>query len=244
MSVKRGFIRGLWGIFDRSHRLLNRRYSVDDDINTIMGCKFNEPFTTYVMGEDNYKSLIDKGIEKLGHKVVLVHKDPFMFDLIKYQYRHKIEIIKYAMEVDGYDEIVYLDWDCIPQKNIPGNFWEEQGKKESLQACLQYYKRPKCPWRAHIDSGAVHEVPNGGYLYIRDKTIPSRAVKIWENEVGQPDNDEIAWAKLTDDMFGGWKNNDFFYDKFETMYCNLHRMSPIPVEKRSAKDICFLHFQG
>ena len=241
--MKRGFIRGLWGIYDSSHRLLNRRFGIDHDIKVILNCKFNQPFTVYIMGEENYKKLISTGIEKLGHKVVMVSKEPFMFDLIKYQYRNKIEVIKYAMEQDGYDELVYLDWDCIPQKEIPSDFWESQGKREPFQACLQRYKRPKCPWRSNENS-AIHKVPNGGYLYIRDKSIPSTAAKIWANEIGQPDNDEIAWAKMTDDMFGGWKGDDFYYEKFETMYCNLHRMSPLPQEKLQSKDICFMHYQG
>lgn len=233
--MKRGFIRCVWGIYDNSHRITARRQKIDGDIKRIKDCKFNEPFKVFVYGEDNFIRM-----QKEGFDCVMVDKCPNPFDLIKHQYRHKMELIKYAMEVDGYDELVYMDWDCVPQKKLLPNFWEECGKREPFQACLQIYFRKKCFWRT-ID---LRKVPNGGFIYIRDKSLPARAIKIWETM--PQDNDEPSWAKLSDEMMGGWTNTEInmekYWNGFEPMFCNLHSGSPHPKEKINAKDVYFIHY--
>jgi len=208
---------------------------MDKDMNTIAGKKeLNEPFSVYVFGEDNYKMATDKGFD-----CVLIDDKPYRFDLVKHQYRHKLEIIRYAMEEDGYDEILYMDWDVVPQKKMPSNYWDVLGQKESFQACLQVYHRRKAYWRKE----ELRKVPNGGFIYIRDKTIPQRAIDLWEN-LGSQDNDEPAWAKMTDEMMGGWQGIDKFWDLFEIPFCNLHKGSPHSQEKLKSKDVCFIHYQG
>ena len=132
--MKRGFIRALWGVHQRDHRITRRRFRVDKNVKFIVNSKFNAPFLTYIMGEENLVNM-----RSLGFNCKMIDKNPAPFDLIKHQYRNKLEIIKYAMEEDGYDEIVYMDWDCFPQKSLVRNFWEELGKKESFQANLQMY---------------------------------------------------------------------------------------------------------
>jgi hypothetical protein len=233
--MKRGFIRGLWGIFDKSHRITNRRYSIENDIKDILNNKFGELFKTYVFGKENYDGLRKMGVEDCD----LFDEKPFMFDLIKHQYRHKMEIIKYAMENDGYDELVYLDWDCVPQKKINPDFWDELNKKASFQANLQLYHRKKCGWRAEDQ----RKVPNGGFIYLRDKTLPSLAIQYWE-KLKMPDNDEPAWAKVTDEIVGGWKGAGKYWELFEPMCCNLRGSSPYPKELLLKKDVCFIHYQG
>ena len=235
--MKRGFIRVVYGIYDNTHRLTARRQKIDGDIKGILNNKFNEPFQVFVFGKDNYERMCSHGFD-----CVKVNDDPAPFDLIKHQYRHKMELIRYAMEEGGYDEVVYMDWDCVPQKKLPDNFWEECYKKDAIQACLQIYHRKKCWWRP-VDQ---RKVGNGGFLYIRDKSLPSRAIRHWET-IPQ-DNDEPGWAKLTDEMMGGWtdteKNMKMFWDRFETNFCQLHRASPYPSELLKTKNVCFIHYQG
>lgn len=231
---KRGFIRALWGIHDEGHRITRRRFRIDKDITSILGNKNNEPFKVYVMGEENYE-----GLKSYGFDCVMVDKNPAPFDLVKHQYRHKLEIIKFAMEEEGYDELVYLDWDCFPQKKLPSEFWKELNKKEVFQANLQMYHRRKAYWR----KGELRKVPNGGFIYLRDKTLPRKAIEWWE-KLGSPDNDEPAWARLTDEMTDGWQGVDLYWEKFEPMFCNLHKSSPYSPEQLSSKDLCFLHRQG
>ena len=230
--MKRGFIRALYGIYDKSHRILARRFRMDNDMQRIKKCKFNEPFVTYVMGKENYKAISD-----LGFDCKMVCEEPNVFDLVKHQYRNKMEIIKYAFEDGGYDELVYMDWDCVPTKKLPSNFWDVLHKKEKFQACLQTYHRRKCHWREENK----RKVPNGGFVYLGDKELVNEGCRLWE-ETGKNDTDEIAWAKLTDNMMGGF-NIDTFWERFEIPFCNLHKASSFP-EKSKTKDVRFLHFQG
>jgi hypothetical protein len=225
----------LWGIYSRENRVVKRRYRIDGDIRRIVANKNNEPFITYVMGKDNMKALEEKGFE-----CRLVHDEPFMFDIRKYQYRHKLECIRVAMEEDGYDEIVYLDWDCLPTRPLPDDFWDSMSKRGVFQANLQQYKRKKCMWR-RMDR---RKVPNGGFLYLADQSLPQQAIAHWEK--AKQDNDEPAWARLTDEMLGGWKGPDEYWDKFEAMYCDLHNSSVyLPKsERKTQKNICFKHYQG
>lgn len=232
--MKRGFIRGLWGIHEKSHRILQRRFRTDNDIQKILNCKYNEPFVTYVFGKENYEAL-----SSLGFDCKLLCDEPQMFDLVKYQFRNKLEMIKYAMHEDGYDELVYLDWDCVPVKPLADDFWEGLAKKESFQACLQLYHRRKCHWRQED----LRKVPNGGFVYLRDKELITTACQLWE-ETGKNDTDEIALAKMSDNIVDGWKGNDVYWEKFEPMYVNLHRASAHPKELLKTKDVCFIHYQG
>jgi hypothetical protein len=232
--MKRGFIRALWGIHDKGHRITKRRFRVDKNIKAILNNKHNSPFKVFVMGEDNYE-----GLKELGFDCELVNSNPAPFDLIKHQYRHKLEIIKYAMEEKGYDELVYMDWDCIPQKPLPNDFWEQMNKKDKFQANLQMYHRRKAHWRKE----ELRKVPNGGFVYLRDKSYPQRAIELWE-KIGKGDNDEPAWARLTDDLYGGWKGIDHYWEHFEAMFCNLHMSSPFSKEMLNAKNVCFVHYQG
>ena len=233
--MKRGIIRGLWGIYDNSHRITRRRYRMDKDIARIKSVMHKEqPFVVYVMGEDNYRMAAKEGFD-----CKLVEEKPFCFDLVKYQYRNKLEILKYAMEEDGYDELIYMDWDCVPTKRLPENFWDVLHQKEKFQACLQIYHRRKAHWRKK----ELRKVPNGGCIYIGDKAIVREAIRLWEVHNKQ-DNDEIAWAKLTDNMMGGWKGTETFWKMFEIPFCNLHRGSPHPKEKLKSKDVCYIHYQG
>jgi len=231
--MKRGFIRGLWGIYDDSNRITKRRYNMDNDMNRIHINSYNEPFKVYVFGKENYDS-----IQHYGFDTKLINDSPAPFDLVKFQYRNKLEIIKYAMEEDGYDELIYLDWDCVPQKKLPENFWDEFQKKESFQANLQMYHRRKAYWRKE----ELRKVPNGGFIYLRDKTLPSKAISMWDTI--QCDNDEPAWAKLTDEMMGGWQGIEKYWELFETPFCNLHKSSPYSKELLESKDVCFIHYQG
>ena len=100
--AKRAFIRALWGIYDNSNRLLARRKRMDYDMKVIKRNKYNEPFIVYVLGKQNFKHA-----KNFGFNCVLADENPAPFDLITSQYRNKLEILKYAMEEDGYDEIMF-----------------------------------------------------------------------------------------------------------------------------------------
>tara|TARA_R110000824_G_scaffold12226_8_gene53695 strand:- start:8587 stop:9282 length:696 start_codon:yes stop_codon:yes gene_type:complete len=229
--MKRGFIRALWGVFDDSHRVTNRRFRVSRNIQEVLKNKHKVPFETFVFGEKNFDELKSSGID-----ATLLDKEPFRFDLIKHQYRNKIEILSEAME--KYDEIVYLDWDVSQRRELPEDFWDKCGERAPIQACLQQYHRRKCTWRKQD----IRKVPNGGFLYIRDKKLVERAKYWWGKH--QQDNDEIAWSRVIDELMEGWNGPEDFWDNYETMYCNLYGHYGHPVDKIKQKEFVFRHFQG
>jgi len=231
--MKRGLIRALWG-FCGDHPFLQRKIRVDRNIQEIANSKFKMPFITYVMGTDNFNTL-----KSMGFDCVLINENPAPFDPINHKYRNKLEAIKYAMEVDGYDEMVYLDWDCAPKRHMDENFWKILNQKEKIQANLQFYRRPKAFWR----NDDQRKISNGGFLYLRDKTIPSKVIKIWE-EVGKPDNDEIAWTKYIDDLNGGWVGTEKYFKLFEPLVCGLWHFSLYTKEESNRKEAYFIHSQG
>jgi len=233
--MKRIFMRATWGIYDDSHRITKRRKKIDRDIVKIVKAskEFDDPFIVYVFGEDNYKRMKDFGFD-----CILLNKDPAPFDLIEAQYRHKLEAIRYAMEEDGCDEVLHFDWDCVPQKKLPSDFWDIMGKKESFQANLQLYHRRKATWRKED----MRKIPNGGFVYIRDKSYPGRIIEHWEKNKGP--SAEPALARFSDELVGGWQGLDKYWDLFEPDFCNLHKMSAFPKDKIETKNLCFRHYQG
>jgi len=237
---KRAFIRALWGVHDRSHRIKSRRFQTDSDIGKIIKNNYNEKFIVYTFGKENHNDLLRSGFDSR-----LIHDAPFKWDLVKYQYRHKLEILKYAFDEDGYDEILHLDWDCFPTKRITPNFWESFGEKETVQANLQKYRARKCYWRKGIENQKY--LPNGGYFYIRDKHAPDKLIKIWEGMDKNQQSAEPSMAKLLDDMMGGWEGEESiekYWELFEPESCNLKRKSPYDAKRRLDKNSCFMHYAG
>lgn len=230
--MKRVFMRALWGIYDKSNRITVRRFRTDDHIKRALADQCGFEFITYVFGEENYKCITSMGIKNC----ILIDKNPAPFDLMTEFYRHKLEAIRYAMEIDGYDEMIHLDWDCYPVKKIPTNFWDIMGKKEAFQSCLFRFKHLKCKWRT-IDRTSV---PNGGFVYIRNKEYPSRIIKSWEKLRGK--SAEPPMAMFVDDLMGGWKGTEQYWDLYEASTCKFSRKNPYPPEKMATKDIHFVHY--
>jgi hypothetical protein len=230
-------MRAFWGINDTSHRILNRKFRVDRNIKGLLRNKLNTDFITYVFGENNMQFL-----QKLGVKnCILIHKEPHKYDPINAQYMHKLEALRYAMEVDGYDEMVHLDWDCIPKKRVDDEFWRLLQQKQSFQANLIQYHIKKAKWRGNVDA---RKIPNGGFVYIRDKNIPSELIKVWETMKGP--SAEPPMAKYTDNLMGGWQGKHKYWELFEPMVCHTHRDSVFSKEPDlvKTKNIYFIHYQG
>jgi len=232
--MKEIFIRGIWGIYDNSHRITKRRSQIDKDIEKVIQSPYQVDFKTYVMGIDNYEKCLKKGIN-----CQLICEEPYKFDLKKYQYRNKLEIIKWAIENDSLQEFVYLDWDCFLQKKLSNDFWKGLRNKREFQANLQLYHRRKCPWRKYD----LRKVPNGGFIYLRNPDLIYDCIKHWEGN--KQDNDEPAWAKIVEQLSGGsWKGIGHYWNNFEPMFVNLHKASSFDSKMLEKKNVNFIHFQG
>ena len=233
MIKKRSFIRCLWGKYQGVTKLEKRRNKIDKDIERIVKCKYSHPFKIYVYGKDNFKYLTN-----MGFSCELIDSNPLPFDVNKNHFRHKMELIKIAMEQD-FDEIVYLDWDCVPVKKLTHTFWDDLYKKGDIQGCLQIYKNKRCFWRKEDRRKMI----NGGFLYIRDRAIPKMAISFLSDS---QNNDEIAWTRYIDYRMGGWKNwsvnGKLFLENYENDFCNLQKCSAYPKEVTSSKNECFVHY--
>jgi hypothetical protein len=228
-------MRAMWGVYNPSDRITKRKKRVNKNVQQVLSNAFNEPFITYVFGEDNLKELQEWGVKNC----ILLDKNPEPWDPIKYQYRHKLEAIRYCFEEDGYDEMVHLDWDCLPQKKLSADFWDTLGKKEIFQANLLMYHRRRACWRGQTD---CRKIPNDGFVYMRDKQAINGIIDAWEKEKDK--SVEPAMARWTDDYSGGWENKEKYWKLFEPEVVNLHRASPYDKKLLVSKDVNFIHYQG
>jgi hypothetical protein len=205
---------------------------MDGDIDIILENEHTEPFKTYVLGTENYDYLESKGLD-----CVLVDHRPVIWDLQKEFWRHKLLILEAAM--DEFDELCYLDWDCVPIKPLPDNYWDTLNEKDDIQANLQFYRRKKCHWR----KTDWRKVSNGGFLYIRNKDIPGELIRTWE---GMDEHhkfwDEVIISQYIDNRLGEWQGIDVYWDKFEPEVCNLKKRSAFTDEQVLSKEACFMHY--
>jgi len=211
---KRIFIRTLWGTHKDLTKYYINRTKIDDEIDLLKYCKYNEPFVVYVFGRDNYNYLEKQSKDLPMMQLKLVSEEPILWDMEKQQFRHKLEAFRLAML--EFDEIVFLDWDTIQIKPLPEDFWDVLEEKDSIQATMVSYhvRGPSAPnWRkADRDKSC-----SASWVYIRDKTIPDKIIKVWE-DIGRGWSEEKAIVKYIDEISGGWQGLQYFYDRFEPKY--------------------------
>lgn len=257
--MKRAFVRAVWGDFiEKEHSTSPRPDKLSSDISKqTKKEEFDKcPYITYVFGKWNKHFLENSGIDH--KKIRLVSNKSNLWDMKTELYRHKLEVLLYAME--DFDEIVYLDWDCLPQKKITSEIWEILHKKESFQANLQLYKTKKCLWRKTDQ----RKTCNGSFIYIRDKKIPDFLIKNWEKlkkytisqkekrqdrnlELRQREksliyDDEPSLSMYVDGLMNGWKGMEEYWSSFEPMVCKLNSKSAYSDELLLEKDVYFSHF--
>ena len=213
----RSFIRGLWGVYDPDKRLgrwYSRRTKLDNDIRLAAINPYAPKCKVYIFGEDNFKILTDKGFD-----CVLIDKKPFVWDMEKEQYRHKIEIWRAGLQ--EFKEVVFLDWDCVPCAPIPNNFWDVISNGEKIRATIFMYKLKRVFFR----NNDARKVSASTLVYINGLETCDGIIRTWE-EIGRPWQEEVALSKHIDIINGGWKGSDDYMKKFETPYHTLYYWYP------------------
>lgn len=232
--IKRGFVRSLWGVHEHEgRRFYKRRTKQDNDIRLMMMNPYVPKFKVYVFGEDNYNMT-----QELGFDAVLLDKRPIIWDMDTQQFRHKLEVFDKAME--DFDEIVFLDWDCLPIKPIPEDFWEKMYQKEAFQSNLIQYRRKKAMWRGQEDT---RKLSCAAFVYIREKKFTEGFIKTWE-EMGKPWSEELVMSRHIDKINGGWKGLDHYWDHYEPHWFAMPgKYWAYPKERiKNEKDRIFHHF--
>jgi hypothetical protein len=211
-NIKRGFVRGIWGVYDINKvlsRWYSRRTKIDNDIVLAKLNPYAPPCRVYIFGEDNYKKMTDMGFD-----TVLADKKPFFWDMEKEQYRHKIEIWRLGLK--DFDEIIFLDWDCVPCAPIPSDIWDVLGRGEKIRSTIFMYKSK----RAFFRTNDARKVSSSTFVYMRGKETADDIIKIWE-KMGRPWNEESALSKYIDEINGGWKGVEDYKMKYEPPYHTL-----------------------
>ena len=172
-TIKRFFVRCVFGdIVDEAGKLTRLGREIQGNVLN----QYQVDYVVYVFGDWNEECLRFNGI-----KTKLVDKKNIVWKMDDEMFRHKLEVMKMAIE--DFDEVVFLDWDCVQLKDIGFNFWEDFYKKEKIQANLAWKAilhskiPPPCPWRKK-HTGLLM---NGGFLYLRDKKLSHAFIKAWEN---------------------------------------------------------------
>jgi len=227
------FIRGLWGVpdFNTTDTLLRIRAGIADELINWKAYCPSVPFKTYAYGKDNCEVLAFLGID-----YVKLSDEPVIWDNSKYMHRHKIEIVRKAL--DDFNEIVWLDWDCQQRMKIPTNFWEKASEGQPFLACLKRQKCRHCRWRTERENQKFF--PSGGVMYMRGKETADHAIDCWL-QTGMNPNDEIAYAKMSDELLGGWQGPDAYSTNFEPLWATTRKCGWCSPEIVAKKKIIFRH---
>jgi len=209
------YIYGIWGknkypdVTINSKKLFHvtgSRTKIESDIELTRLSPFTPKNTTvYCFGKENFDYLENKGFN-----CKLIDSRPYIWDMNKEWWRHKLEIIKCGLEEKC--PLIYLDWDCIAVRKIPDNIWEMLAKKERIQTPLKVYTQKRATWRE-----ASHRViVEGCFMYFREN-VASDIIKTWDE---LPDKwlDETVVAKYIDDINGGWKGEKDYCEKYEPYF--------------------------
>lgn len=167
------FVRILWGRFD--------------EIKPTP--LYNE--TVYVWGSENYKKLID-----LGYKCFLMSDNDAIDNNENTKFLHKLIGLKEASS--HHKKFIFMDWDVEIEKELDDDFFNEFNGKEFLMPTYSYpieylsltdkliddgakkwtnqqiKEMEKYGWR----EGDIIVLPNAGFIYCSNPTIPNRLLEI------------------------------------------------------------------
>lgn len=248
--MRRGFVSILWGDFlaenkktcedlkkefnfDFSLSIGNpiaiRRSKIKDNIINYSKQPYSKDSTIYVFGKENFEIITDLGIN-----AVLLQDKPYKYHPIRGVYLHKLDAYKRVME--DFDEVVLLDFDMIQTKPLPNDFWDILGQKEILQTSIHQYKNPRL---THRPKKPNKWISSGAFVYVRDKSIPNRLWEINQSNANKW-SCEPALSILTDEISSGWRNIDYYWEKFEPHFYTSKR-TPFRNQETYPKQTCFFH---
>ena len=118
---------------------------VEDIVSTSLLWKYKYPTVNYILGEKNLEFLESFDYDRDMHKMVLVDKKDRVILPESQVLCNKLWLINEAVKVHG--EILYLDWDCVPEKEVDDKFYEILTSRNGFQANLSHYRNRISWWR-------------------------------------------------------------------------------------------------
>jgi hypothetical protein len=211
------------------------RSKLDKDIENVLKTEGQAEFYIYVFGQDNYDYLMGKNCKN----VVMASKDSYIFKMHG-NYVNKMYGWEYALK--DFDEIVYLDWDTIQTKPLPDTFWDRFREKECIQTPLYKCRRGVANWRKDYTKRDNKRGTSGGFVYMRDKKIPSELIKLIDDPVIKnfpfgSYSDETYMNLYTDRLGGGWEGKHKYFKLFDPPWCTVEH-TEFMENKQAA---CFHH---
>lgn len=173
--------------------------------------------------------------QELGFETRFMHGDCYPFKACRkraWLWLNRIFALRKIME--EFDEIVSLDWDTSQVGDVPDDFWEVHRERDVFQSPLIRYTQRKALWRRGRGRKII---PNGGYVYCREPLILDWWFQLTKDMM--KGDDEVALAKITDSMMGGWSKAKYC-ERFEPVFAHPRRTA-ISTEHRRAKRKIFRH---
>ena len=236
--MSRAIIRVLFGECDsdRSWESKQRRAVNNDFYDTKSPrCATEPPFICYVAGTSNLDLLKSKGSFQ---NLRLINEDPWPWPK-QALLRNKIHLIGAALK--KYDEVLFLDWDCIAEKPADPDFvermWKDLESGAPIRTLSWQYIRPLCPWR----TGHPRKCANTGFLYARRDIWP-RVEVAWET-TNRHFNDEVAVTWLQDELAGGWSGIEKWTETYDVQWARMKRQRPCPdwMWEKKLANAAFVH---
>lgn len=232
--MKRAIIRVLFGECDPEKSWESgQRKSVDSDI--VKSCK--EPdFLAFVAGEKNY-SMLHNLMDP--QRIRLVDKNPWPWPK-QVLLRNKIHLIGIALK--DYDEVVYLDWDCISCRAAESKdlerMWLDLEVGQPIRSLGWKYVRPLCLWR----KGHIRKCANTGFLYARRNIWPL-VEDAWER-TNRHLNDEVAVTRVMDDLTEGYRGVERWTELYDVIWARMRapRCCPQTMWENKMTNALWVHY--
>lgn len=182
----------------------------------------------YVFGKENYSDLCRWGYDaRLLDERPLVPTAQFQNHLLK----HKP--LGWQATLQEFDEIIALDWDIRPAKQIDLEaLFTKLREKSFLQANLLQYRRIKVKYRrsmaGSVPNAPIRQIPSGAFVYLRGEDgrhSVRRVLQIMDEK--HHFTEEHAMAFFLDNLYGGWKGAEHWWELHEPFCCRLRRMEAI-----------------
>ncbi len=203
------FIRGLWGnATTHAHPGSRPRVGkILQDVEAAASRPLEEPRIDFAFGKENHRFL--RGV---GLSPVLASDLPLRPEFPEPQYslrdqrvkewalaQSHLKIAAFLHVLKRQDAAVWLDWDVLPEGDIPADFWPRMAKGAAVQTALrQNLAYPPSYWRRNVGRRFQH---HGGFIYIRGQAT---AVRLAEIGAEHPmDSEEHLIGRLADEMMGG-----------------------------------------